>query len=1690
MAKKIFASDRVLTDNAFLSLVFPDSANIQAVVHGTIGSSTDDSPVLDVEHALGVLRSNPVLSAKFLSQTQGNGSIYWAGGLSAYDGDGRSLGVSVIRRRDGEEASGDNLLGEFFDKVRTALRRELSDILVEEVPVREGQVITDFTRKGAYLSDIEERERSGEEFIHVDVYRPARFRFDAGRDGTTGHAERASEEEVPFHRFVCPFGTAYPSPIIVGSAEEASVLYEQALRGEIDWKALFNNLKERNLIDKKLNDRQIQNLISDYKAQFEWMREQIVNNDALRERPIVASSWMVPDSSMGRSIYDAQYSPSPAQVLARYINNPLLLYSEGENGVVRSLNILEKEEPERFSFVPTEGKDEKAPFTVLVAGSDTIGGREPGRKATATKVREESVNANNERVITSSVRHSIPMKEKEVVDREYAVFSARMDSILEGLPEGRSVRLVSGNVSSFGNSIGVGTPRMLERYVREKGGSVLQYDFSRRDVLDRNGDREVTRPELSVVLMEHFADCLPVLSGQEKSVKFRLNDNDDESEISFSDGSLSVDGAVCFSSSEDLNNRNVLSVGSYVMNAGLPVIHVQENRSEEQQRVELSEGAMMSRSGLNGSFVNESGLFEGELRTDWPLADFNHLSSVDDATGLHFPLVAEVYPSPVLVEGYSFRSPLSVYIASVYSELGLSTRENMQRIAAAEGSSSQLLAIYAEVAGADGMAGLSARVQEKLLRRSVRMVAQKNDAFMQAVLDLDDRGVVMTSTVASPLFVTPDGHGENRFGVAFSAERQAIIEMQEGLRLAEERERQKLLDEAVKRQRIVTGARAEGQKIVEGLPKTLEESEGAVWFIGTHNPLNLSLKDDELSFAMWDDMNGDDPLVREKAARPWVDDGEGGRIDNKFMFLFPTDLETFTGRRAVKNYPESKNLQGVTRVDPKTGQTYAAAVGIPVRFDNRGNELVNDQNYRCSYRMDNDASNFAASVVLSDSKARSIAIQHGLCMCLPGRERMDGSSAYTLGQVFMEKTWNRKEQKMVPNPHRSPLNLSITESYISLLEAGKYFPLNCIPMPRTKYLTQDDELLRQKVDAGQRFVSAEGRFISDLMLSLQIANATALALGVPLRFPLDKEGRIDLGPGVPEEYRLMAEQRINSFIGVKKQEEQISGKLPLIERLPLYASGPVRDCLVKTGTDLYMRPNDLAVAFGPYDFSGILSGSPAPLHEMTFRFEDGTIFTLKDSKTTRSMQLADINKYLDYSKNDERRFIIRSTDPSKTPYFVNALKAYVERAKAVKVRVRLVQEQEVKNGGLEGFVNLLSSNSEEFAMDKHDIGREMDIHNAAGTINKEGAFISRDVDGNDVSGTYYGKVDARDGFRGYAQLSFTLPDGREFPWETITDLELAKDTVMSLVKRTYRTDNRVVPSDAVMEMLHKAEAVRRAGFLFRDMEWKGQSESKVDEKVVSLAKENPEESKPEVAGKAADVEAPAQAPAVEENGDDKQQDVSVVTEDMLVFTRSEGGYQKRTYENAQADDVDFTVQIAVDLTTYGERATAKAAGESLISVETKGFSPEDAKKAVDVIYDSLPEEFQKGEPLGFNFAGNGIYTLAKDGVTQDQVDEFMVRVISGLQEKGVVIQCGRSGGQTGLDEAALAAGITCGVPMTCHAPYDWTFRIADKSVPAGYKDIKDEKAFKDRLLSKDIKKLQSFMVKPKTVGKRKGQSIA
>lgn len=145
----------------------------------------------------------------------------------------------------------------------------------------------------------------------------------------------------------------------------------------------------------------------------------------------------------------------------------------------------------------------------------------------------------------------------------------------------------------------------------------------------------------------------------------------------------------------------------------------------------------------------------------------------------------------------------------------------------------------------------------------------------------------------------------------------------------------------------------------------------------------------------------------------------------------------------------------------------------------------------------------------------------------------------------------------------------------------------------------------------------------------------------------------------------------------------------------------------------------------------------------------------------------------------------------------------------------------------------------------------------------------------------------------------------------------------------------------------------------------------------------------------------------------------------------ETGYTMRTYDNARL--ADLTIAFALDFTTAGEILTKKAAYGKYLAVNML-YSIEEA-------VENCLKEIDRRKATRLNIAGNGIYTLYKDGlVSQEQANEYIEAVllmVCAINDTRYII---RSGGQTGSDQAGLIAGDKLGLKTICLAPKNWMFR--------------------------------------------------
>lgn len=157
---------------------------------------------------------------------------------------------------------------------------------------------------------------------------------------------------------------------------------------------------------------------------------------------------------------------------------------------------------------------------------------------------------------------------------------------------------------------------------------------------------------------------------------------------------------------------------------------------------------------------------------------------------------------------------------------------------------------------------------------------------------------------------------------------------------------------------------------------------------------------------------------------------------------------------------------------------------------------------------------------------------------------------------------------------------------------------------------------------------------------------------------------------------------------------------------------------------------------------------------------------------------------------------------------------------------------------------------------------------------------------------------------------------------------------------------------------------------------------------------------------------------------------------MIEVTESQSQhYSTRTYANAKS--ADWTIALAADLSTAGERCTAKAAGSRLNGYEiTLQTDPVDLAR---MVYGFLKANNVKV----LNIAGNGIYTLKEHGIEQDWANLFLYRFLKPLHEH-LKFDKVISGGQTGVDTAGVVAAEVLGIPAMVHMPYGYIQRHEDK----------------------------------------------
>jgi hypothetical protein len=156
---------------------------------------------------------------------------------------------------------------------------------------------------------------------------------------------------------------------------------------------------------------------------------------------------------------------------------------------------------------------------------------------------------------------------------------------------------------------------------------------------------------------------------------------------------------------------------------------------------------------------------------------------------------------------------------------------------------------------------------------------------------------------------------------------------------------------------------------------------------------------------------------------------------------------------------------------------------------------------------------------------------------------------------------------------------------------------------------------------------------------------------------------------------------------------------------------------------------------------------------------------------------------------------------------------------------------------------------------------------------------------------------------------------------------------------------------------------------------------------------------------------------------------------LTIIEHASSGYAPRTYANATNSDV--TIAIAVDYTTAGERLTHRAAGEKYLKLDPELPWIENAR----ILFKRVSANGNT-YPVVINVAGNGIYTLAKNKVSQEEVNLYVYKILAQVGEYYPISRI-VSGGQTGVDLAGGVAGYVLGIPTTMLMPKGFKQRFED-----------------------------------------------
>lgn len=151
----------------------------------------------------------------------------------------------------------------------------------------------------------------------------------------------------------------------------------------------------------------------------------------------------------------------------------------------------------------------------------------------------------------------------------------------------------------------------------------------------------------------------------------------------------------------------------------------------------------------------------------------------------------------------------------------------------------------------------------------------------------------------------------------------------------------------------------------------------------------------------------------------------------------------------------------------------------------------------------------------------------------------------------------------------------------------------------------------------------------------------------------------------------------------------------------------------------------------------------------------------------------------------------------------------------------------------------------------------------------------------------------------------------------------------------------------------------------------------------------------------------------------------------LTISEHGQGYGPRTALNANS--AGLTIAFAKDFATAGERLTKRVANGRYVAVPVMGDIGSSVRK--------IEEALQQHDTDTVNIAGNGIYTLAPYGISQEMLNEWMYRVLKKVVEKTPISRI-VSGGQTGADLAGAVVALALGIEAKITLPKGYLQRNA------------------------------------------------